>query len=202
MRQGQGTGHPQSDADEAAPQLDRLSGTCSYQIKRRPQEQQSHGAAGHGWPAPPCLPSAGSGAGAPLPEAAASGQGLGALVQLCLRVQSDPALQGGFKREGSITYTERCAGVLSQGLWASFVGSMSPEVTGKTRVCTHICNLPGKWVHIFHQTFQRILEPSPESQEHCSRAIFIVGKVVGRGSPEKMGHTLEAGQWGWLCGQG
>lgn len=40
-------GHPQGDASEAAPQLDRLSGTCSYQIAHRPQEQQSRGTPGH-----------------------------------------------------------------------------------------------------------------------------------------------------------
>lgn len=48
MRGGQGyvrgmsTGHPESDADEGALQWHRLSGTCSYQIKHRPQEQPAH----------------------------------------------------------------------------------------------------------------------------------------------------------------
>lgn len=42
VRGGMGTGQPESDADKATLQLNRLSGTCSYQIKRRPQQQQTH----------------------------------------------------------------------------------------------------------------------------------------------------------------
>lgn len=42
VRRGMGAGHPQSDADKATLHRNRLSGTRSYQIKYRPQEQQTH----------------------------------------------------------------------------------------------------------------------------------------------------------------
>lgn len=42
MWRGMNTGHPESDADKAVPQWDILSGTCSYQIKQRPQKQPAH----------------------------------------------------------------------------------------------------------------------------------------------------------------
>lgn len=39
---GTSKGHLESDADEAAPQWHTLKGTCSYQMKHRPQEQPAH----------------------------------------------------------------------------------------------------------------------------------------------------------------
>lgn len=119
MRGGQGceggmsTGHPESDADEAAPQWHRLSGTVLIRLDT--DHRSSQLMSGGALLASPTLPVLGrKWSWGPSGTAAAAEQGLGAPGKLCPKAQGDPALWGGSRsrgREAAATCTEWLEGL-------------------------------------------------------------------------------------------
>lgn len=175
VRRGMGMGHPQSDADKATLQRNRLSGTCSYLIKYRPQEQQTHQWQDTASQPHPVVP---------WPEVV-----LRPLWQkqqqqnkvLKLWGSSAPVsrvtlpLEVGIKNRGRRSQLHRkVGGFLGRGFWTSFRGSMSPEITGKTRLCTRIRNLAGKGVNALHGTLRRICNDHPYSS--TARRTCVLGR--------------------------
>lgn len=167
MRRGVGMGCLLSDADRAASQLKRLRNLLlSDQTQTRGSKLCSSSSRALLEPAPPCLPLAGSGAGAPLAgvvtakpdlgllNGSAPGSGMTLPLEIAIRA-----------REYATTYMDN---------WRGFKLGVSGPVLGKVRVCAYIYTFNCKTIPYLHQTLKRTHDPHLHKNKEIKKSRISV----------------------------